>query len=420
MKSLGIRYLRLAAVAASLCGLSVWAESLEGRWDASLTLNGAVIPFRLDISGAGANLKGTLYNGDEKEYTTEASFENGTLVLNLEHYLTKITATVNDGKLVGRVEMRGDKSAEGSAFQAQRYAPKPAVAGNVPSINGQWIVPFDSAKGEKAWRFIAKQNGADVSAAILRVDGDTGALTGSYQDGEFVLSHFDGSRPYLLVVTPLPDGTLDLDQKGGGPRQGKLVAYRPEVAHAKGLPEPADYVKHTTARDSNEVFAFSSPDVNGKIVSNQDAKFKGKVVLAIVTGTWCPNCHDEAQYLVQLYKKYRDRGLEIVALDFEEPEQQDELARVRAFTRQYGVEYTYLIEGAPAEMWEKVPQLMNLNTWPATVFIHRDGRVDHVHSGFAAPASGEFNAQLKQEFTSTIERLLNEKADAPAVTASLR
>jgi len=105
------------------------------------------------------------------------------------------------------------------------------VAGNVPSIDGRWIVPSDSAKGEKAWRFIAKQNGADVPAAILRVDGDTGALTGSYQDGKFVLSHFDGSRPYLLVVTPLPDGTLDLDQKGGGPRQGKLVAY-PEVARA--------------------------------------------------------------------------------------------------------------------------------------------------------------------------------------------
>jgi hypothetical protein len=29
-----------------------------------------------------------------------------------------------------------------------------------------------------------------VSAAILRVDGDTGALTGSFRDGKFVLSHF--------------------------------------------------------------------------------------------------------------------------------------------------------------------------------------------------------------------------------------
>jgi thiol-disulfide isomerase/thioredoxin len=40
-------------------------------------------------------------------------------------------------------------------------------------------------------------------------------------------------------------------------------------------------------------------------VRTNDPKFKGKVVLAIVTGAWCPNCHDEARYLVELYKKYR-------------------------------------------------------------------------------------------------------------------
>jgi thiol-disulfide isomerase/thioredoxin len=270
-------------------------------------------------------------------------------------------------------------------------------------------VPFESGKGEKAWRFIVKQNGAEVTAAILRVDGDTGALTGTYHEGKFLLSHFDGQRPYLLEVTPGKDGSLALVQKGGGPRQGNLTAYREDVAQAKGLPAPADYTTHTTMKDPNEVFAYSFPDVNGKVLSNEDPKFKGKVVLAIVTGTWCPNCHDEAQYLVQLYKKYRAQGLEIVALDFEEPEQQEDLGRVHAFIKQYGVEYTYLIAGAPAEMWEKVPQAVNLNTWPATLFVGRDGRVKHIHAGFAAPASGEFNDQLKQEFTSTIEKLLAEK-----------
>jgi thiol-disulfide isomerase/thioredoxin len=224
-----------------------------------------------------------------------------------------------------------------------------------------------------------------------------------------LLSHFDGSRPYLLEVTPAKDGTLALVQKGGGPRQGNLIAYREDVAQAKGLPAPADYTTHTTMKDPNEVFAYSFPDVNGKVLSNEDPKFKGKVVLAIVTGTWCPNCHDEAQYLVQLYAKYHDKGLEIVALDFEEPEQQEDLGRVHAFIKQYNVPYTYLIAGAPAEMWEKVPQAVNLNTWPATLFVGRDGRVKHIHAGFAAPASGDFSDQLKQEFTSTIEKLLAEK-----------
>ena len=81
---------------------------------------------------------------------------------------------------------------------------------------------------------------------------------------------------------------------------------------------------------------------NSNDVDTVDPRFKGKVVLAIVTGTWCPNCHDEAQYLVQLDKKYHDKGLAIVALDFEEPEQQGTLSRERAFVKQYGVKYTYL------------------------------------------------------------------------------
>jgi thiol-disulfide isomerase/thioredoxin len=196
------------------------------------------------------------------------------------------------------------------------------------------------------------------------------------------------------------------------------VAYRADVAQAKGLPQPEDYDTHTTVRDPNEKFTFNFPDVNGKLVSNEDPRFKGKVVLAIVTGTWCPNCHDEAQYLVQLDKKYRDKGLAIVALDFEEPEQQGSLERERAFVKQYGVQYTYLIAGAPSDMWEKVPQLVNLNTWPATIFVGRDGLVKGVHSGFASPASGQFHKDLQQEFTAKIEQLLAQNATHSTATAT--
>lgn len=89
----------------------------------------------------------------------------------------------------------------------------------------------------------------------------------------------------------------------------------------------------------------------------------------------------------------------------------------RAFVKQYGVEYTYLLAGAPAEMWEKVPQLNHLDTWPATIFVGRDGKIDAVHSGFASPAAGEFHAQLKQDFTTRIEKLLAEKAPTKVAAA---
>src|SRR5471032_277703 len=163
------------------------ATSLAGRWDATVLVNGAVIPFRLDIVGEGSAVKGVLYNGDDQETTTSAKVQNGAVVLKLEHYLTTIVASEKDGQIDGAVHIRGDKGPEGNPFHASRYVPRAVAAGSVPSIDGVWEIPHETNKGEKAWRFIVKQSGADVSAAILRVDGDTGALTGRYQDGAFVL-----------------------------------------------------------------------------------------------------------------------------------------------------------------------------------------------------------------------------------------
>lgn len=403
----------LLAFAAGTASLFAQAPSgaPQGRWDAAFTLSHATIPFRLDISGDGSSLIGTLYNGDLPQTTTSAQFQDGKVTLNFDHYLTRIVANVQNGELVGTVDGRfeADRSITSYPLTATRHTDTQAGASiDAPSIAGTWEIEHESPKGEKAWRFIVEQKGDCVSASILRIDGDTGALVGNFRDGKFVLSHFDGSRPLVAEVTPQVDGSLRIQLNGGFTPAEPLIAWRPETARAKGLPQPSDFTSHTTVRDPNESFRFHFPDINGRLVSSDDPQFKGKVYLAIVTGTWCPNCHDEAQYLVQLYAKYHSKGLEIIALDFEEPEQQQDLRRAKAFIKKYNVPYTYAIAGAPAEMWEKVPQAVNLNTWPATLFVGKDGRVRKIHSGFAAPASGVFNTELQAEFTAEIESLLAE------------
>jgi len=445
-RNAGLAILLAAFGASAAVAQSSNAElPIDGRWDASLVNNGPAVPFRLDIAGSGPTLKGTFYDGSKPyEETTSASYQDGKLILRSEHYLTTITATLKNDELTGDVALRGPSYHLEYGFEAKRHVEESAVqAQNVPSIAGQWEIPLDSpsAKGEKAFHLIARQSGAYAEVSILRVDGDTGAYSGTYKDGKWVLSHFDGHRPGVIEVIAKSDGTLEViqhyealkkailgdtpeaktasadnKQYGGG---DKLTAYRPEVARAKGFPEPDNFDTHTTVRNANEKFTFNFPDADGKLVSSDDPRFKGKVVLAIVTGTWCPNCHDEARFLVQLDKKYRDKGLAIVALDFEEPEEQGSLARERAFVKQYGVNYTYLIAGAPSEMWEKVPQAVNLNTWPATIFVGRDGLVKGIHSGFASQASGEFNTQLQEEFTAKIEKLLAENAKTESASVAL-
>ncbi len=44
------------AVALSFGASTSWAQSLEGRWDATLKNGGNTIPFRLDISGEGVDI----------------------------------------------------------------------------------------------------------------------------------------------------------------------------------------------------------------------------------------------------------------------------------------------------------------------------------------------------------------------------
>lgn len=424
----------MAALAALALGLTAQAaENLDGRWAATLkSANGVEIPFRLDISSREGRVVGTLFNGPEAKTTSSARIEDGKVVLNFEHYLTSIQAEVKDGELDGKIislrktaastvplgnqayagsEGRDNayRNTTGTPFHAKRYVARPVKSTEaVPQIGGVWEVAQETPKGEKAWRLIVEQKGAEILATVLRIDGDTGGLTGEWENGRFVASHYDGARPGLIVLTPQVDGSLSV-KLNAVPRVLEVTAYRPEVARAKGLPEPSNFLTHTTVRDPNEVFAYSFPDVNGKTISNEDPIVKGKVVVAVVTGTWCPNCHDEAQYLVQLQKKYGDQGLQIIALDFEEEDQLQSLVRVKAFIKKYGVPYPYLIAGTPQEMWDKVPQAVNLNTWPATFFVGRDGKVKAVHSGFAAPASGPYHVALKEEFTSIIEGLLKDK-----------
>ena len=71
----------------------------------------------------------------------------------------------------------------------------------------------------------------------MRVDGDTGALTGGYKDGKFVLSHFSGGRPALMILTPAADGTLAIDMTDlHGSSQ--LTATRPERRARQGSARP--------------------------------------------------------------------------------------------------------------------------------------------------------------------------------------
>jgi thiol-disulfide isomerase/thioredoxin len=389
----------LALVAALSLGCS--APSVHGRWDAVVVVNDVEIPFRFEIAQEASGVIGSFFNGDERIESTSGGFADGTLTLAYDHYATRLEARLVDGQLEGRYER-----ARGAPypFRATRAAGAVPASGDAPSIGGLWHIPVQSSKGEAAWRFIVHQTGADVSASILRVDGDTGALTGRYGGGKFVLSHFSGQRPALMEVTLQPDGTLAIVQN----RRTSMTAVREEEADARRVAEPTDPSRHSFARKADERFAFSFPDADGRIVSSDDDRFRNKVLVVSITGTWCPNCHDEAPFLTEVYETYRGLGLEVVALSFEEAAQLQNPARLKAYAARYAISYPMLLAGLPDQLAEKVPQIENLNSFPTTIFVGRDGLVREVHAGFPSKASGRFYDEARDSIRRLVETLLTE------------
>jgi peroxiredoxin len=416
-------YAAMLLASAQVFGSATAAEPLSGLWDASVRIGAIQVPFRFGIAVKGQQATGWFFNGGEKVRSSSGTYDHGRLVLDFDSYAKRLDAQLSkDGGLDGAYATTTvGSNTPPATFHAQRAVAAAPPSGTIPSIAGLWLVPTASNKaGEQAWHLIVRQAGAKTSAAILRVDGDTGVLSGTWRAGTLVLSHFDGARPALVEVAVMDGNTLRLVLHNSNGTDQTLTAYRPADAIAKGLPSAADPSKHTAVRDPKEPFQFSFPDLSGKKVSNTDERFKGKVLVIDISGSWCPNCHDEAPFLQSLYRKYHDRGLEVVALSFEDPEQYVNPVRLRAFVRAYDLQYTVLLAGTIQQLHDKLPQTLNLDAYPTTFFIGRDGTVRGSHAGFAGVATGNFNSELKVAFTTEIERLLAERPTNPTDPALAR
>ena len=390
-------------------GATTAPSSVDGVWDAVVVVNNMDIPFRIEFSHKGKDLRGAFLNGQVKEGSTAGEMEGGKLHLRFDYWNSDLRASLNGGKLEGTYDHKGRTGSTSYPFRAQRFVPTAASADSpAASIAGEWVLTSDGSihpGRPNVWHFLARQSGAEISASILRLDGDTGTLNGKIQDGKIVLSHFSGARPMLFEATLKADGTLE----GSLNRSTKFTALRKSEALAKGLPLPPDPSRYTSVKDPSQPLLFTFPDLDGRPVSSDS--FRGKVLIANIMGSWCPNCQDEGPFLAQLYRKYHSQGLEIVSLCFEAGDPDSDKTQVRAFARRHGITYPMLLAGVveTGAVPKALPQLVNFDSYPTSIFLGRDGRVKSVHDGFASPATGEEHLRLKKEIDELVRNLLAEK-----------
>lgn len=392
------------------CGLPGSVEL--GTYRAVLALPGGDAPFGLELKEESGAPVAYLINGSERVRVPEVKIRGRRVEMTMPAFGNRLTATRTATGLKGEVVLvkHGGKEqviplvAElGATF---RFFEDPST--DNADVSGRWSATFNDPDGESAPALGEfAQSFHEVTGTFLRPTGDYRYLAGEMRGDELLLSAFDGAHAYLLRAQVTEDGRLEGQLWSGLAWMEKWTARRdPQAA----LPDAGAI---TTIRDDTWSFGFTFPDEAGKPVSLADPKFRDKVVIVTLAGSWCPTCHDEAAFMAPFYEQNRARGLEIVALMFEHFGDFERAARaVGEFRRKFGIGYTTLIAGVSDkdDAATRLPQLNGVFAFPTTLFVDRNGRVRRIHTGFSGPATGAHYEKLVQSFTETAQALLAEES----------
>jgi len=413
MKSFALRGFVVALSVLSFSGI-LPAQEIAGHWIGTATVHGQQVPVALDLSAPTeeGEIRGGFVNGGESSQSSSGELRGNHLLLHFNYFARKLEGELTPDAFTGTyggatgtpvpIELHPEHAGKRAAWPAEA---------KTAGIDGDWEIAVKSPKGESAWtlRVTPAPESGRIKAVILRIDGDTGGLYGGFDEaaGEYRVSHFSAAGPALYSFKPQPGETLLVTNLLRDGQQ--WTARRPAEARKEALAPPTRATEQTGVVDPAEPLHFSGVSLTGGTVTEGDPRFKGKVVIVAVGGSWCPNCHDEAPFLVELYHRFHARGLEIVNLSFEEEDELKNPERLRAFVAKYGIPYTVLLVGTPEELNAKLPQGKNLNCWPTSFFIGRDGLVKETHAGFSGPATGSAHVELETETNKLVEGLLAEK-----------
>jgi thiol-disulfide isomerase/thioredoxin len=293
-----------------------------------------------------------------------------------------------------------------AAFYNQRKRFSTSSDGSSANVSGRWAVRFLHAKKIEeisVGEFV--QQGNHVTGTFLNETGDYRFLEGVMDRDSLRLSAFDGSHALLFTAQVNGDSITGGQYFSGPTFKLDWVAKKDEKAR---LP---DEFSLTKMKPGESKFDFSFRDIDGKKVSMNDARFKNKVVLLQIMGSWCPNCMDETRFLSGLYTKYKNKGVVIIGLAYE---RSTDFARsqksLRSFQKRFNVKYPLLITGVSVNdslRTEKtLPQLEKIEGFPTTIFLNRNSEVAKIHTGFNGPGTGEHYEEQKKEFYELIDALL--------------
>jgi thiol-disulfide isomerase/thioredoxin len=405
------------------------AEPRSGFWLAHLTGQNGDLPFRMCMGAVDGKWAARIQNGDEVLTFSVMLAGVDSVVVDLTPYPSEIRARLSkEGRHLegtwtrrfsaqSRVEIafhaewrvttrecfsdpdveRGATWSDFPRFEREANGPPPLPPG---SVEGRWSVAFEG-EAAPAVALLKQEPSGEVTGTILTVTGDYRYLEGVIEGNQLSLSTFDGSHAYLFQARLQQDGTLDGDFWSYGKWGQTWTAHRNPKAQ---LPDPlglARWNKKTRLEDL--VF----PDVDGKPHSLADPEFAGKARLLVLSGSWCPNCSDATQHMIELDRTYRERGLRVIGICIEMGNDFAGNARqVRRYVQKYSIPYPVLVAPMGKHMSESFPALQPLFAIPTFVFLDGKGHARCVYTGYSGPAAGAENVRLREKFDALVKELL--------------
>jgi len=167
----------------------------------------------------------------------------------------------------------------------------------------------------------------------------------------------------------------------------------------------------TYLKEGYEKLAFRFPNLNGDTLSLDDSHFQNKPIIVQIMGSWCPNCMDETRLLVDVYKKYKNKGLEIIAIDYEVINGFETFQKNATRIKEHlNVDYPILFGGSAkkSEAIRTLPMLNHIMSYPTAIFIDKKGVIRAIHTGFSGPGTGDLYQDYVDKTVALVEELIAE------------
>lgn len=391
----------------------------QGPWLAELETRHGSLPFNMELVVDEGVWRAAILNGDERVEVPAVSVASGEVTLAFPHYDSTIRATLGaDGKTMQGVWSKARSGAttaqvpfraragELPRFSPDRVASRQASSRTAPDFARRLRIRFADSEDDAVGVFALRDGpgSTNLQGTILTTTGDYRYLSGRAEAASFLLSCFDGAHAFLFEATVSEDG---------GALEGRFesgnwyeVAFRAVPDDEASLDDP---LALTTWREDADLGAIVFRDLDGSPVRLTREYLGEGPVLIEVMGTWCPNCNDAGPFLQEIYERYGDRGLRVIALAFELSDDFERSRRqVERYMDRHQITYPVLIAGLSDK--EKAgaffPVLDRVRSYPTTIFMDADGHVHGIYTGFSGPATGDAHDRLRATFEQFIEKML--------------